>query len=672
MADLPDPQDRLDSWKEIALFLGRTVRTVQRWEKTEGLPVHRGGTAKRGGIVGSKKEIGEWWQRQGSTLHDVDEPDQANGHENGPSAGRGRLIPLAWATGISGVTMALVMWSSASNGPRSTDLPSQPKAIGRLLAHATTEGSEFASIPVGGPISHLALSPEHDRAYVALHAKEAIEIIDLIAGRVIDRIALHERVEVIRLNGAGTRLYAGGQPNVSIVNLSTNEVRRIPVGGLVRDLAVSDDDRGLWIALAQAGLRYVDLATGAIETRPSIGCPMYFASARSADRMFLSYQCQGPGGRNGHDAIEILELPGGRSLLARSGPPLVGSQLALSPDGRFLWSDTHDACAHPRYDQVGCPPGAGAVLHAFDATTLDRVMTIRVPATSFRSYPTFVPDGTRLVASVGGLHVINAALGHVEERVDVPGTTFAMFNAARSRLVVTDSELHRLLVVPLSSNEGALRMPGLAGYWPGDGTVNDLVGGSHGIDGSASAYSPGRLGRAFAFHHDDDEVSFGDRFLVEVPLEVATLGAWIRVEHLGSPMTMIERSGRFGFRWWITEGGRPAFCFSEGFKELACDSQSLIGSKPIAAGAWHHVALVRDQERVRLLIDGEAVGVGRVSLPKGADKLSNAGRIVRLGGSSDGRAKFRGLIDELVLFRRALSDQELKMLPQVTTLRRAG
>ena len=34
-------EDRLDSWKEIATFLNRGVRTVQRWEATEGLPVRR-------------------------------------------------------------------------------------------------------------------------------------------------------------------------------------------------------------------------------------------------------------------------------------------------------------------------------------------------------------------------------------------------------------------------------------------------------------------------------------------------------------------------------------------------------------------------------------------------------------------------------------------------------
>ena len=33
------PEDRLDSWKEIAAYLTRDVTTVQRWEKREGMPV---------------------------------------------------------------------------------------------------------------------------------------------------------------------------------------------------------------------------------------------------------------------------------------------------------------------------------------------------------------------------------------------------------------------------------------------------------------------------------------------------------------------------------------------------------------------------------------------------------------------------------------------------------
>jgi|SRR5712692_338048 len=52
--------DRLDSWKEIAVYLDREVRTVQRWEKREGLPVHRQFHLKAGTVCAFKHEIDTW------------------------------------------------------------------------------------------------------------------------------------------------------------------------------------------------------------------------------------------------------------------------------------------------------------------------------------------------------------------------------------------------------------------------------------------------------------------------------------------------------------------------------------------------------------------------------------------------------------------------------------
>ena len=57
-----DPADRLDSWKEIASFLRRDVRTVQRWEKKEGLPVHRHHHDKLGSVYASRAEVNVWFQ----------------------------------------------------------------------------------------------------------------------------------------------------------------------------------------------------------------------------------------------------------------------------------------------------------------------------------------------------------------------------------------------------------------------------------------------------------------------------------------------------------------------------------------------------------------------------------------------------------------------------------
>jgi hypothetical protein len=57
---LKDPGNRLDSWKEIAVYLDREVRTVQRWEKREQLPVHRHLHRKIGSIFAFKHEIDCW------------------------------------------------------------------------------------------------------------------------------------------------------------------------------------------------------------------------------------------------------------------------------------------------------------------------------------------------------------------------------------------------------------------------------------------------------------------------------------------------------------------------------------------------------------------------------------------------------------------------------------
>ncbi|MGB7730866.1 MAG: hypothetical protein WBL50_22755 [Candidatus Acidiferrum sp.] len=56
------PEDRLDSWKEIASYLDRDVTTVQRWEKREGMPVHRHRHDRMGSVYASRAELDAWAQ----------------------------------------------------------------------------------------------------------------------------------------------------------------------------------------------------------------------------------------------------------------------------------------------------------------------------------------------------------------------------------------------------------------------------------------------------------------------------------------------------------------------------------------------------------------------------------------------------------------------------------
>lgn len=56
--------ERLDSWKEIAAYLRRGIRSVQRWEKDEALPVHRHAHDQRGTVYAYKPELDAWWNNR--------------------------------------------------------------------------------------------------------------------------------------------------------------------------------------------------------------------------------------------------------------------------------------------------------------------------------------------------------------------------------------------------------------------------------------------------------------------------------------------------------------------------------------------------------------------------------------------------------------------------------
>lgn len=71
--------DRLDSWKEIASYLKRDVTTVQRWERREGMPVHRHLHDKLGSVYAFRSDLDAWaLGRHGPPTIDSDRsPEQA-------------------------------------------------------------------------------------------------------------------------------------------------------------------------------------------------------------------------------------------------------------------------------------------------------------------------------------------------------------------------------------------------------------------------------------------------------------------------------------------------------------------------------------------------------------------------------------------------------------------
>lgn len=85
-------------------------------------------------------------------------------------------------------------------------------------------------------------------------------------------------------------------------------------------------------------------------------------------------------------------------------------------------------------------------------------------------------------------------------------------------------------------------------------------------------------------------------------------------------------------------------------------------SKPgsVPFNQWSHVAVVRQDDRHGLFVNGEIAATGQIDLPA----------IVRfsLGGAQDSGREFDGLIDEVTVFNRALANEEIRQLHQSAQL----
>src|ERR1700751_1559727 len=90
-------EGRLDSWKEIAAYLKRDVTTVQRWEKREGMPVHRHVHDKRGSVYALSSELDAWQQNRGARVEEDKAVKAAAvpATEDGRRLGEGRFRWLA-------------------------------------------------------------------------------------------------------------------------------------------------------------------------------------------------------------------------------------------------------------------------------------------------------------------------------------------------------------------------------------------------------------------------------------------------------------------------------------------------------------------------------------------------------------------------------------------------
>jgi hypothetical protein len=117
--------NRLESWKEIAAYLKRGVRTVQRWEQTEGLPVYRHVHDKRSTVYAWRQEIDAWREKRTERTAQAaaaGRPETASGSSGKPSIGGRvaaafrRLLPPHQRKRLAVRAVTLIVLSLAAAG----------------------------------------------------------------------------------------------------------------------------------------------------------------------------------------------------------------------------------------------------------------------------------------------------------------------------------------------------------------------------------------------------------------------------------------------------------------------------------------------------------------------------------------------------------------------------
>jgi hypothetical protein len=229
---------------------------------------------------------------------------------------------------------------------------------------------------------------------------------------------------------------------------------------------------------------------------------------------------------------------------------------------------------------------------------------------------------------------------------------------------------------PAKPNQKSGGSPGPGGlvlYMPFDeqdksGAVRDMSGAGNDGRASGATWTPdGKFGGAYQFHI----TNVTDRIVVPNsdtlnPTEGVTVSAWIKAEDVDGFWNRIaDKDWRNAY--CLSLGGDYNGKAHRGKLEFESSRGSIEGDRALNDGAWHHVAGSTDGKVVRCFVDG----VEKKRAIKSTGALKKSGWDLCIGNSlvdhgTDEFVPFDGLIDEVRIYNRALSPEEIKALATAT------
>ncbi|MBL8291332.1 MAG: LamG domain-containing protein [Bryobacterales bacterium] len=637
-------KDLLEGWAAISGYLEVTTRAAQRWEKSDPpLPIHRDGNGRAARVFAYKGEIDRW----------------RAGRRQAPRTTTRRPVLIALALAgvfVVGIVVALIVRNRPQPHPTPPSAADRPS---RLFWRVSSENGALWTLRFPGRYNQPWPTAGGERLYAGASKAKELYILDTRSGdaRVID---LPEFPWSAVADESRKLAYVGTSVGkLIIVDLETARVREVMhLGSPVNDLTLTPDGESLFLALMHGGAKRLRLfPERELKVISTDACPAFVRLDRTGERLAVSYQCGGPRGREGHDAVEIFDARDGRLLDSFVGPPLVGGEHQFSPDGRTLWMDGGDACSSDRYDREGCLQTPSRVAYVYRLADRKIVKTFALPITFLGNRTSFLGSGNAALFSSQFAEVYRTSNFALIERWKLPtaGSALASADGRRVFFLLDGAEVEVVDVEPPSCSELGV---GAIHHLAVDGATGDRIENARIVPEEGAQYAAGFVGQALQLHPSGTPMEIRAPSTHNFGHLDSSIAFYVKMERSPLPIPILEYrlpTEEVSWRLMVNTDGRLGFSF-RGEKAVHLE---LRGTSDLAHRKWHHIALTKTAQAIRLFVDGElhAEGTSLASLHGLAYNQP-----VRLGWSAASKGRLEGLLDEMVMWNRALEAGEVREL----------
>ncbi|HET6149625.1 MAG TPA: LamG domain-containing protein [Polyangia bacterium] len=207
---------------------------------------------------------------------------------------------------------------------------------------------------------------------------------------------------------------------------------------------------------------------------------------------------------------------------------------------------------------------------------------------------------------------------------------------------------------------------GMVAWWPGDGNGADLLGGTPGTLQGNTRFVAGEVGQAFSLDGVNDWIDLGNAPKLRISSTDFSVEAWVLFNSHQGDMSVVDKMSASGVNtdgWRLIkqDDDRFWFCFGGGTQNRCTPSDTafaVYSTTHVVSGLWFHVAAVKSRAGFSVYVNGVRED-SRSAVPHFVD--SNTTDLLLGSYAGEGAiAKLDGLIDEVKVFNRALTDEEVR------------